>query len=89
MGGFQRTIYYAEVEVSKPAGQPWVSAATGLLFTDGANRGISLRGEEIPQSVLNDLMENADLRQRSGIAEIEFDTAKFRLTFKWRSLLSL
>jgi hypothetical protein len=89
VGGVQRTIYDAEVEVSKPAGQPWVSAATGLLFTDGANRGLSLRGEELPQSVLNDLIENADLGQRSGTAEIEFETAKFRLTFKWRAVLSL
>jgi hypothetical protein len=89
VGGVQRTIYYAEIEVSKPAGQPWVSAATGLLFTDGANREFSLRGEEIPQIVLNDLIENADLGQRSGTAEVEFETAKFRLKFKWRSFRSL
>jgi hypothetical protein len=84
VGGFQRTIYYAAIEVSKPAGQPWVSVATGLLVTDGANRVISLTGEDVPQNVLNDLIESADLGQRGGTAEIAFETAKFRLTFQFR-----
>ena len=89
MGGFQQTIYYAAIEVSKPAGQPWVSVATGLLFTNGGGRVISLTGEEVPQNVLNDLIESADLGQRSGTAEMAFETAKFRLTFQFRGRRSL
>jgi hypothetical protein len=83
VGGFQRTIYYAAIEVSKPAGQPWVSVATGLLYTDGASRVTSFTLAEVPQNVLNALIESADLGQRSGTAEIAFETAKFRLTFQF------
>jgi hypothetical protein len=88
VGGFQRTIYDAAIEVSKPVGQPWVGVAKGLLFTDGASREISLIGDAVPQNVLNDLIESADLSQRSGTAEIAFGTSKFRLTFKFRGLRS-
>jgi hypothetical protein len=83
VGGFQRTIYYAAIEVSKPAGQPWVSVATGLFYTDGASRVTSFTLAEVPQNVLNALIESADLGQRSGTAEIAFETAKFRLTFQF------
>jgi hypothetical protein len=88
MGGYQSTIYDAAIEVSRSAGQPWVSAANGLLFFDGTRRHFSLKGEHLPDGVLSGLAEAANLTERSGTAEIAFETARFRLTFKFRALVS-
>jgi hypothetical protein len=66
-----------------------VNVATGLLFTDGAKRGISLRGGDVPQNVLNDLVENADLAERSGTSEVALETTQFKLTFKRKAFYSI
>jgi hypothetical protein len=89
VGGVQRTLYDASLEVSRSAGQPWVTAASGILFFDGTRRWFSLKGEQVPDVVLNDLAEAADLTQPSGAAEITFETARFRLTFKFRARYSI
>jgi hypothetical protein len=89
VGGVKNFVFDASLEVSRAAGAPWANVATGLLFFNGTSRRLDLKGEQLPDDVLNHLIESADLGQRSGNAETTLGENSYRLIFNQRAFFSI
>lgn len=59
------------------------------MFFDGTRRRLDLKGEQLPENVLKGLAKAVNLTERSGTAEIASETARFRLTFKFKAFFSI